>query len=138
MVRNIKTHLTFIDPKKAYGSIPQLWPVMKENGVSNLHIRAVEVLCTNITSYVKIVTRLSEDIPVTEGLQQGCANAPILFKVYLNTTFRKYQCTYQNMGVSVDKLYALLFANDQVIMAEDEHNIMLYVLKITQSIRSGA
>ena len=52
---------------------------------------------TNITSSKKIAFTLSDEFPVTKGLRQGCAIAPTVIKVYLNSDLEQWRRTSRNM-----------------------------------------
>lgn len=134
LARNLETHMIFIDLKKAYDSVPlsKLWLAMSENGISDLYIQAVKNLYSDMTSRIKIGGKLSEEFLITKGLRQGCAIAPTLFKIYLNSALRQWRRACRNMGVSIgdDKLFTLHFADDQAIFAEDEDDIFYMIRKL--------
>lgn len=136
MARNLETHLVFIDLRKAYDSVPlsKLWPTLRENGVSEIYIKTVKTLYTNMSSNIKIGNRVSESFPITKGLRQGCAIAPTLFKIYLNSTLKRWRRMCRNMGIQVDgeKLFTLNFADDQVILAEDEDDVYYMLRKLDE------
>ncbi|KAF2885733.1 hypothetical protein ILUMI_20437 [Ignelater luminosus] len=98
--KNLETHMIFIDLKKVYDSIAlgRLWLAMSENGVNDIYIRAVKSLYINITSSIK----LSEKFPITKGLRQGCAITSTRFKIYLNSTLRRWKRTCRNVGISME------------------------------------
>ena len=130
IVRNLETHIVFVDLMKAYDSVPlnRLWTAMSDNGVNN----AVKSLYTNNTGRIKFGQKLSEEISITKGLRQGCAIAPTLFKMYLNSALKRWKRTCRNMGVPIgdDKLFTLHFADDQIIFAEDEYDIHYMMRKL--------
>jgi len=121
--RGQTVHLTFIDLKKAYDTVPlsKLWTCMEKEGVSELFIRAVRNLYSKCSSCVKMGNKLSEEFQVTKGLRQGCALAPTLFKIYLEAVLKNWKHKCHGMGIPIgdETLYTLLFADDQVVIAGD-------------------
>jgi hypothetical protein len=73
-----ETYLVFVDLKKAYDSIPisKLWEAFENTGISAQIIQAVKNLLTGSVSKRKIVNKLSDGFPVTEGPRQGCCFSP--------------------------------------------------------------
>ena len=136
MARNLETHLVFVDLQKAYDSVPlvKLWPAMIESGVSRILVRAVKALYTGMTSCIKVGSSLSEPFPVTKGLRQGCAIAPTLFKIYLNSALKQWRQKCGSMGIEIgdSRLFTLHFADDQVILAEDDDDICYMLRKLDE------
>lgn len=137
--RNLETHLIFIDLQKAYDSIPlgRLWPVLRQSGVKDLYVQAVKELYTDTTARIKIGKELSSEFSISKGLRQGCPIAPTLFKIYLAAALDKWRRACCSMGISIgnDKLFTLHFADDQVIMAEDEDDVYYMIRKLDEEYR---
>lgn len=133
--RGRAVHLTFIDLHKAYDTVPlnKLWPSMRKNGISKIYVESVKALYCGCSSTVKIGRTVSEEFPITKGLRQGCSLAPLLFKIYLEEVLKSWKRKCHRMGITIgdETLYTLLFADDQVIIAEDadDSNYMLRKLQ---------
>lgn len=61
----------------------------------------------------------SHESQVTTGLRQGCYLAPLSFKIYLDEVFER-KCCIMSLHINDHTLNKLLFADNQVIVAEDE------------------
>ena len=129
-------HIAFIDLKKAYDSVPinKLWTVMKENKVSNKYVNAVKKLYENNQSCVKSKQGLSKYFKVNKGLRQGCCISPTLFKIYLNSTLKDWCRKCLSMGVQLGRecIFTLLFADDQVVLAEDKDDLKYMLRKLIE------
>ena len=66
---------------------------------------------------------LSDSFSVTRGLKQGCILSPLLFSLYINSLVERLR----GAGVGVEcggrMITALLYADDAVLMAEDEKQV---------------
>lgn len=132
LAHNLETHLVFVDLRKAYDTVPlsRLWMAMEKQNVNPLLIGAIKNLYSGNSSQIKVGRNVSEPFQVNKGLRQGCCIAPTLFKLYLNEALRRWRKKCCNMGVKIEDsmLYSLHFADDQVLFAEDEDDI-LYMLR---------
>lgn len=132
LAHNLETHLVFIDLRKAYDTVPlnKLWMAMQKQDVKMYLLKAVKDLYSSNVSQIKIGRNLSEPFSVNKGLRQGCCIAPTLFKLYLNETLKNWRRKCCNLGVKIDDsmLYSLNYADDQVIFAEEEDDV-LYMLR---------
>jgi hypothetical protein len=81
-----ETHLVFVDLKNAYDSIPinKLWEALENSGINTQIIQAVKILYTGSVSKIKIGNKLSDGLPVTNGLRQDCL---FLQNYYLEQAF---------------------------------------------------
>ena len=77
---------------------------------------------------------ISAFFPVTKGLRQGCVLAPTLFKLYLEASLVSWRRKCSNMDIQIGNeiLYTLLFADDQVLIAEDEDDASYMVRKLKE------
>lgn len=89
---------------------------------------------TNITSSKKIGSRPSDEFSVTKELRQGCAIAPNVIKVYLNSALEQRRRTCRNMWIPIndEKPFNLHSADNQVIIAEEENDICHMLRKLDE------
>lgn len=129
-------HIIFIDLKKAYDSVPisKLWVAMEENKIPTQYINAVKELYDENISFVKNRSNIDGPFLVNKGLRQGCCLSPTLFKVYLNSALKIWNRKCNSMGVQVGErnIQTLLFADDQVILAEDEEDAEYMLRKLVE------
>ena len=69
---------------------------------------------------------LLDEFITNKGLRQGCCISPTLFKMYIDTAIKEWKKKSKVLGVKMEdeSLYSLLFADDQIIVAEDDVNYM--------------
>lgn len=131
IMRGREAHLVFVDVTKAYDNVPLsvLFKILEEK-VPPQYANAIKNLYKDNTSRVKEGVYLSQEFPTNKGLRQGCSVSPTLFKIYLSKALEHWNRKCGQMGISIDeyKLSNLLFADDQVIIAED-HDDISYMLR---------
>ena len=124
--RNLSTHLIFVDLEKAYDTVPlkKLFEILPGAGLSKTYVRAIWNMYKDSKSLVKMGNARSEKFHTTKGLKQGCSLSPTLFKIYIQEAIYNWKRKMAGMGIQMDEqcLITLLFADDQVIIASDEHD----------------
>ena len=73
---------------------------------------------------------------INKGVRQGCPLSPTLFNIYLDKVITKWQ-NQDITGIELSKnrqLSALLFADDQVTIADTEDNLQKAMHKFNQII----
>ena len=74
---------------------------------------------------IKFNNKLSKPVKINKGVRQGCPLSPTLFNIYLDEVITKWQ-EQDITGIKLSKnqqLSTLLFADDQVIIADSEDNL---------------
>ena len=73
---------------------------------------------------VRINNQLSEEHTISHRVRQGCLLSPKLFNIYMTEIIVKWNQTYtKSITLSTTtKINTLLFADDQVTIAESEDN----------------
>lgn len=130
-------HMVFLDLAKAYDSVPviKLWEVMNESNINKILINAVKELYIDQKGKVKVGKQMTKAFPISKGLRQGCCLSPTLFKIYVNAVLQVWKRKCAGMGIPLDDnitLYTLQFADDQVLMAQDQEDIEYMTRKIKQ------
>ena len=83
---------------------------------------------------IKFNNKLSKPVEINEGVRQGCPLSSKLFNVYLNEIITKWQ-KQDLTGIKLSKnqqLSTLLFADDQVILADTEDNLQKAAHELNQ------
>ena len=93
-----------------------MWQCLKEQGFGDICVGLIQQLYRNHRRKVKTVAGLTEWVPCSKGLKQGCVLSPLLFALYIN-----------ELGVELEKLGgvrigdvvipAIFFADDIVLLA---------------------
>jgi len=85
---------------------------------------------------IKFNNKLSKLAEINKGVRQGCPLSPTLFNIYLDEIITKWQ-NQDITGIKLTKhqqLSTLLFADDQVIIANSEDNLQKAAYKLNQII----
>jgi hypothetical protein len=128
--RKQKVYALFIDFKRAFPSVPhdQLWSKL-HTIVSAKIIRILQSLYQLGNTRIRLDEGISEPIPISEGLMQGCVASPLLFTLYICDIIN----TILKSGISeieIDELYTLhmlLFADDMVLLANSLRALQLKI-----------
>lgn len=130
--KNIDTHITFVDLEKAYDNVPrcQLWEAMRRMRIKEKWIEVTKALYENSEAQIRVGNKVTKAIEVSKGLKQGCTLSPIMFNIYAEQALEKWYRKCGGMGIPIrDKtLHSLMFADDQLIVAQDEED-MIYMLR---------
>ena len=133
-------HLVFVDLQKAYDSVPlvKLWEALEKRGFSKGLVGAIKSFYNGTIARVKSRGELSGGFFVTKGLKQGCCLSPTLFKVYLEHVLKEWKNKVAGMGVPLldgQTLYTLCFADDQIVVAQDEEDADYMTRKLVEEYR---
>jgi hypothetical protein len=116
--------MVFIDIEKAYDSVPRtlLWQALEQAAISEHIIDILKSMYSNNRCQLKAGSRLSREFYTSKGLLQGCCVSPTLFKIYSDMSLRRWSQKCHTVGLPINQDYHLnnlLFADDQVIIAQD-------------------
>ena len=130
---------TFVDYSKAFDSIIRatLWKKLISCGISGKVLRVISNMYKSIKSCVMANGMQSEFFESHVGLRQGENLSPLLFALFLNDMETFFTEQKWNTLKFIDKLYTdshdevtgmlnlfvLMYADDTVIMAENEHDM---------------
>src|SRR5215469_5086316 len=92
---NEAVHQLFMDFKKACDSVRRevLYYILIEFGVPKKLVRLIKMCLTGTYSRVWVGKNLSDMFPIRNGLKQGDALSPLLFKFALKYAVRRVQVT---------------------------------------------
>ena len=88
---------------------------------------------------LKFNNKPSKPVEITKGVQQGCPLSSTLFNIYLDEIITKWQ-NQDITGIKLSKNQQpsmLLFADNQVIIADTEDNLQKAVHKLNQITEYG-
>ena len=136
-LKNLETHLIFIDLEKAFDAVPihRLFSILDKLNVNRHYICAIKEMYTDQKNVIKISNKISAPFVTNKGVRQGCCLSPTLFKIYIEAALHdwKRKCRYMGIPVNDECVYSLLFADDQVIMAGDDHDIEYMIRKLADT-----
>ena len=84
--------LAFIDLRKAYDSVSRtaLWRGLELLGVPHCLINILTSFHEGMSAKVRVGTGHTNQIPVNNGLRQGCSIAPVLFNLFFMLVLEKW------------------------------------------------
>ena len=132
-----RLYVAFIDYRKAFDFVDRvlLWNEIITNGINGNFLRIIYNLYDKAKSCVKTDGRTSALFSCNTGVRQGENLSPILFSIFLNDFERHISKYYDGLSDVSDaakeclsdddveyfvRLYALLYADDTIVMAENE------------------
>jgi hypothetical protein len=129
--------MVFIVTEKAYDSVPRklIWQALEQASISEHIIDILKSLYSNNRCQVKVGSRLSREFYISKELLQGCCISPTLFEIYIVLILRRWSQKYHTMGLRINqdyRLYNLLFADDQVIIAQDTEDAEYMLRKLVE------
>ena len=132
----------FIDLEKSYDWVPRsnLWNVMTDIKINGTTLKILNEYYVGNVAYVKIGKELWDPFEITKGLRQGCSLSPILFNTYVEKTRDHWKKSCQAMGVPIEEskcLCSLNYADDQVIIAQDAHNLEFILKRLNKAYKEG-
>ena len=133
--RKLSTFCAFIDFKKALGLIDRnlLWERINSLGVGGRMFNALKSLYTSVNSCFRVNGFLTEWFDVKSGLRQGCSLSPVLFSLFINDFALSVKSPGAGVDVGADdKFSILLYADDIVLISDNEHDLQLMLSLLDQ------
>jgi hypothetical protein len=129
---NIPTYIAFIDlKKKAFVPVDRdkLWTIMSSKGIPTHLITAIQNTYMENIIRVNAGNEISEDTKViTQWVRQGCPLSPVLFNLYLDEVIKIWLQKLKLSKYFKELIFnTLLFADDQLVIADTEDNLQRVV-----------
>ena len=108
--KNRNLYLTFLDLEKAFDRVPRkvLWWALRKRGIPEWIVSAVQIMCQNARSRVRINNAYSDVFNVQVSVHQSSVLSPLLFIIILEALSRKFRTGWP---------WEVLNANNPVIIA---------------------
>ena len=134
----METHLLFVDYEKAFDNIQRqiIFNILKSRYIPDTLLKAIVDIYTRNKILLNFNNKPSQPVETNKGVRQGCPLSPTLFHIYLDEIITEWQ-KQDITGIKLSKnqqLSTLLFADDQVIIADTEDNLQKVVHKLNQII----
>jgi len=114
----------FIDFNKAYDSFRRevLYNILIKFGIAMKLLKLIKMCLTETCSRIRVGKNLSDIFPIRNGLKQGDALPPLLFKFVLEYDIRRVQVNQD--GLKLNGTHQLLvYADDFNILGKSVHII---------------
>jgi len=130
--------LLFIDYEKAFDNIQRqiLFNILKSRHIPGTLLKAIVDIYTQNKILIKFNNKLTKLVEINKGVRHGCPLSRTLFNMYLDEIITKWQ-NQDLTGIKLSKkqqLSTMLFAEEQVIIADTEDNLQKAVYKLNQII----
>jgi len=125
-----KMFTLFIDFARAFPSIShsKLWSKLDNLGMSSKIIRILQYLYGNSKMKIRIGSKHTKEINITEGLLQGETLSPLLFSLFISDIESILQTSIlEGLKIGKQKLHILLFADDMVLIALTANSLQLKI-----------
>ncbi len=131
---NQSTFIPFIDFSKAYDHIsrPLLWRKLKQSGVSQKFLQAIQSLYKDVKCSVKINGHYSEWFNVSVGLKQGCLISPMLLNLYIDDLISEIRNLNCGVYTEDEIISILLYADDIALIATNEIDLQKMLYKLSE------
>ena len=112
--------LIFLDQEKAFDRVEHefLFKTMQAFGFGNGFIDCIRILYSNATTKIKVNGHLTNAIPLTRGLRQGCPLSPSLYVLIVEIFALQLRTNPNIVGFKVggDKIVSMHYADDATIV----------------------
>ena len=121
------TYVGFIDFKKAYDSIDRniMFKKLTDQGLSGYIFKSILSLYNNVECCFNVNGFYTDWFSVNCGLKQGCCISTLFFNLYINDLITMVNALNEGKKIGSEKVAAMLYADDLVPMAENEHDHQL-------------
>ena len=109
---------------------------MKVRHVTDTLLKTIVGIYTQNKISIKLSNKLSKPVEINKGIRQACPLSPTLFNIYFDNIITKW-LKQDITGIKLSKnqqLSTLLFADNQVIIANREDNLQKAAHKLNQII----
>jgi hypothetical protein len=126
------TYLCFVDLKKAYDSVWRegLIHRIREDRVPKKLVSLVKRWYKNVMVKVRVNDVESDWFESKVGVRQGDTLSPLLFNIFINGIVETVKESGRGVKVGMDNMAVLLFADDMVLVANDEEELQHLVEKV--------
>ena len=131
-----RVYATFLDYEKAFDLVDRaiLWKKLQDHNINGNVFNVIRSLYSKTKACVKVGNCYSSFFKCEVGVRQGDNLSPLLFTIFVND-FKSYLQNHCNgltflsnsmkshLDVDEEKIFALLYADDTIILTESENDM---------------
>lgn len=117
---NLPVHLTFIDLMEAFPNTDRnaLYVTLTQMGLSESALGLLKVILEDSSTYYMCNNVISEEIPVMNGVKQGCPLSMLLFNFFINPLMNMLDGVVTGgLRIGESRVSCLAYADDLVILS---------------------
>ena len=88
-------------------------------------MNTIKIIYSQVECAIKLNGNMTEWFNVNSGLKQGCVLSPVLFNIFINNLFTDIKALDIGIDIEGEKIGILLYADDIVLIAENENDLQL-------------
>jgi exonuclease III len=129
-----ESHLCFVDLRKAYDSVWRegLFRKLETGGAPTKLISLIRRWYRRVRAKVRVNDTESTWFETKVGVRQGDNMSPLLFNIYINGIVEKIKEGEGGVQVGEERIEVLLYADDMVLLAEDEAGLNRMMEKVKE------
>ena len=127
----------FINFRKAFDTVwhEGLWKRLWDCGIRGKAWRILRSLYSQLESSVILDGEQSRWVPLQQGVRQGCPLSPILFTCFIDDLATRLRNAGGGLPINERTLHSLLYADDVVLLADDEQALQQMIDIVDQFCR---
>ena len=122
---------------KAFDKVKRdkLFEILQSKNILNSLLKSVLEIYSGNKIKVKIHNQLSEENTINHRLRKDCPLSQIIFNIHINEITLKWNQIYITFPSSTTKINTLLFADDQIVIADSDGNLQKGVFTLQNTAR---
>ena len=140
-----RVYCAFIDYKKAFDSLNRniLWQKLLSHDINGKVLNVIKDMYCKAKSCIKKDNFMSDYFPCNIGVRQGDNLSPLLFALFINDFKQYISGSYSGINIAdtcypslnnddivLMKLFVLLYADDTIVLAENETDLQLALYSV--------
>ena len=100
---------------------------LNDLGISTKFLNTIKTIYSQVECAIKLNGNMTEWFNVNSGLKQGCILSPVLFNIFINSLVTDIKALDIGIDIEGEKIGILLYADDIVLIAENENDLQLLI-----------
>ena len=115
----------FVDFEKAFDTVwrDAIFKKLEYMGIPGKILRILENIYSEVNYSIKLPYGLTDSVPSSTGLKQGCVLSPLLFTLYVNDLFFSFSRNHDPAAIGKYVTNVLMHADDLVLMSASKEGL---------------